>query len=412
MNKVKLELLFEAYLAYLKTKPPDYGLWIGGRLLYNEIETITADMTEAQTASRFLAAAHDAAKLMPSRDWTLLDALAELPVKLVVTDVYRVVKAEYSLKRIDCQVLQNSVKHITALGHHKNLPIPSEEIITDTIILLRGLNQPRECFPFRSSHLDNLCSFLEFTPDSVANDYLCSKRSQLVCEAVRDVMKENFGKKLVAATGERLRSTTTEQLSDLSFSLLTSHMLWVAQKENLLSILPTIKTSFDFEAKIILFYELYKSAEDALSVTQPEAEFYMKEMAFIQESFAAGSSVQHTQFGSGIVLEKSDENVIIQFNGAERKRLPLLFSVLTGMLSADSDEFRFRLYFSKPILQVRAPLVEIYKKAFALRKELSEGLPALSRLLEMQKVVIDEKQLEIPGWESNSSPTFDWREQQ
>ena len=395
MNTVKLELLFEAYLAYLKERPPDYGLWIGGVALRMGLKHIHDCKSDDDKAQFFLTTAEEAARLMPSWDWSTLSTLEKLPTKLIMSDVYSLVKVTGKYP-VDCGKLRNSARHITVLAKHRGLPAPHENKIVETICFLRSLNVPMYRFPFVADIVDRVADFLECDLSPVTDDYLGARKSEQFCEELRDAMKAAFEDKLKAVSEERLKTLSDQQWQDCDYTLLTGHMLKIVRDADLLSKVATIKTDYSVMAKYILFYELYESAKKALEITRREAEFFLKEQAFIRDTFSVGKTVQHRHYGDGVITSQTDRYVAVDFPNVPQKQFELLPAVLNGTLTVDSEELQEHLYFSRDTLLSRKPLLEIYEKALTLESELSSGLPTLSRLLELRPITVKPEALKLP----------------
>ena len=396
MNTVKLELLFEAYRAYLKERPPDYEFWIGGYALRMGLKDIRDCKANDEKARYFLNAAEEAARLMPSWDWSLLSVLGNLPPKLVLSDVYSFVELNIHKESIERKKLQSSVRHITVLANRRNLPVPSEKTIVETICLLRSLNLPMYRFPFIADIVDRVANFLECELSGPTDDYLGIGCCEQFCEELRDAMKAAFEESLRASNKDRLKASSDKQWQDSSYVLLTGHMLKVIRDADLLSKVATMKTDFSVLAKYALYGSLWESAEKALELTQPEAEFFLQEQAFIHDAFSAGNTVRHRVYGNGIVRAQEGCYVTVDFPDMEQKQFEFLPAVLDETLSVDSDEFQERLCFSRDTLIARETLVEIYEKALALKRELSSGLPPFPRLLELRPVTVDPEALRLP----------------
>lgn len=384
MNEEKLDALFREYLENGYESQSRCAIWDAETQVANELHNIEKEPSLTGKKSIFLRMCKAVAKNLPMLDWSMISVFNRLDAETICNGVLYYVNNPQP-NELTVAYLRELVNKIAKRAFLQGIITPLNEVVAQTLLMLRYLKQPQFRCPYLVQALRCLPDYLECRPESNGHDYVGILLFQNVFETIVDSLCSRFEDKLRQLAVQRYREKHNIRYLDTTHHYLVTHFLMIVGSENLCRKV-TEHSDAQSESKGLTIAQYLDNARNTVALLEPQLAFCEKELAFFCSCLAPGSRIVQERFGEGTVLQNDGKTITVQFSDGKKRNLKLIEELVRDRISVDSnqEEFEMRLFFSKNALKNVAVHGPMLSDAKARVEALSSRAVAKEELSEMK----------------------------
>lgn len=382
MNQERLAELFKAYLESETATQSQQALLDAETRTVYDVYHISKAGTEAEKKDYFLRHCKGIAKDLPALDWSILPVFECLDPKMICNEVLFYLASPQADERI-ATYLRGLIARISKSAAAKQTAFPSEDHAVQSLVLLRYLRQPEKRFPYFANLLHNLCSYLEYTPESYSYDYMGVRQFQELFETVSASLRNCFPEEFRRLTLERYRNNKHIAHRE---HYLAAHFLMTISTENLCGMMPVGSKYSQTAAYDSLLEKYINNVKETVLLLEPQLEFCDKELAFFCECLSPGSHVVQKRYGKGSIQKNDGTTMTVQFCDGKQRQLKLIPELVNDRIVVETnrEEFEMRLFFARNTLRQEHYHRPMLAEAKARLAHLSSSTVTDDELLEIK----------------------------
>ena len=384
MNEMKLDELFRAFIDNDSSKSR-YAIWEAADRTIYEVYHIEKAATAEAKKDYFMRLCKGIAHDFPSFDWSMLPVFELLDPVMICNEVLYYT-ATPQAEEYTVTYLQGLVARIAKRAAERKIPMPSDEVAAQTLVLLRYIRQPEKRFPFLAHLLRSLCSFLEYTPKTYSHDYLGVCQFQELFQAVNTTLLTRFPEEIRRIAVEQYKEKNNSKYFDRNARYLSVRFLMAVVTDNLCGVMSSVPEHRVQRLSDAAFMQHLENAKETVALLEPQLAFCKEELAFFCSCLSPGRQIMQRRFGEGSVLTNDGTTMTVQFCDGKKRKLKLIAELVNDQIivDADRDEFEMRLYFARDALKHFETNSPMLTEAKARLAGLSAGTVSQDALLAMK----------------------------
>ena len=265
MNEEKLRLLFEAYLRQISEGVPEYPPWDVVKPMSAGYRKVSMAQSKDAKKDIFVNEVCGAAvAILPKLDWSLLPVLSKLEPRMICDEVLFYINTPQE-EQYTVTYLQRLLLRIKKRAEAQHIPMPSEEIAAQNLILLRYFRQTERRSPFLAYALDPVCSYLESVPERFDYDYLHIRQFHAAVLALTEHLFLQFRKTINELSMERVKNKGSFLYRDRCGHQLATDILVTVVTKDLLGIMTASFNPVQGSGETTLQQLYLENAKEAVS---------------------------------------------------------------------------------------------------------------------------------------------------
>ncbi len=222
---------------------------------------------------------------------------------------------------------------------------------------------------FKSSNAQTFADCIEFYDDWGSGDTMKLDVYYRMCDQVVDAINED--KAILKTDASRFENgwgVDPETFAlDTEKHILACDLIYCCSAYDLFSNISFTRPKSKEKQLLMEKKERAMTLFGELKRSQEKLKLLEEALAYLDSVFVVGATVQHKKYGVGVIQNKTDSSIEIEFADGEKKKLGTVFSVANGIIESSYSDYDVKIRQYKEVLNKESAIkraVDYAERAF------------------------------------------------